>query len=156
MTHWVILPPYTTRAKILVQRLWDKDRGWDDPLLPDTILQEWNFWEVELQDLSNISLPRHHGLQSSTPRFFCNASERAYGSVVYLGCQDKHGQVSVSFLMAHSKVTLKRQLSMPRLELSGAQLADMQLSYIHRELTLPIQNTFLCSDSTTVLLPPGA
>ena len=26
--------PYTTRAKILVQRLWDKHHSWDDPLLP--------------------------------------------------------------------------------------------------------------------------
>ncbi len=26
--------PYTTRAKVLIQRLWDKKREWDDPLLP--------------------------------------------------------------------------------------------------------------------------
>lgn len=32
--------PYTTRAKILVQLLWDKHRGWDDPLLPQGLLQQ--------------------------------------------------------------------------------------------------------------------
>lgn len=35
------LIPYTTRAKQLVQRLWDKEHSWDDPLLPDALLQEW-------------------------------------------------------------------------------------------------------------------
>lgn len=49
--------PYTTCAKILVQRLWDKDRGWDYPHLPDALLREWNCWEAELWDLSKISLP---------------------------------------------------------------------------------------------------
>lgn len=66
------ITPYTTCAKILVQCLWDKDRGWDDPLLPDTLLQESNCWEAELQDLSKITLPRHQeigGKQSTTPCF---------------------------------------------------------------------------------------
>ena len=143
------ITPYTTCAKILVQRLWDKDRGWDDPLLPDTLLHEWNCWEAELQDLSKIILLRYH---VSLYVSFCDTSERAYGSVAYLRCQDASGQVSVSFLMARSKVAPKLQLSMPRLELSaalsGAQLAHM----LHRELTLPIEITFLWSDSTTVLL----
>lgn len=30
--------PYTTRAKIPVQKLWQKQRDWDDPLLPADIL----------------------------------------------------------------------------------------------------------------------
>lgn len=33
--------PYTTRAKVLVRHLWDKHRGWDNPLLPQELLQRW-------------------------------------------------------------------------------------------------------------------
>lgn len=50
--------PYTTRAKILVQRLWDKKRDWDDPQLPEDLLRLWRLWEEELSDLEKISLPR--------------------------------------------------------------------------------------------------
>ncbi|KAI4883543.1 hypothetical protein NFI96_026925, partial [Prochilodus magdalenae] len=50
--------PYTTRAKILVQRLWDKRRDWDDPHLPQDALSAWHAWESELKDLSRITLPR--------------------------------------------------------------------------------------------------
>ncbi len=43
--------PYTTRAKVLVQRLWDKKRECDDPQLPDELLQAWRTWEQELPDI---------------------------------------------------------------------------------------------------------
>ena len=34
--------PYTTRAKVLVQKLWAKKRSWDDPNLPPDILEAWS------------------------------------------------------------------------------------------------------------------
>lgn len=39
------LIPYTTRAKVIVQHLWNKNRGWDDPPLPEDLLQAWRVWE---------------------------------------------------------------------------------------------------------------
>lgn len=50
--------PYTARAKVLVRYLWDKHRGWDDPLLPQELLQRWKAWEEELDVLPQVSLPR--------------------------------------------------------------------------------------------------
>lgn len=29
--------PFTTRAKVLIQQLWSKQRGWDDPDLPPSL-----------------------------------------------------------------------------------------------------------------------
>lgn len=49
--------PYTTRAKALVQRLWDKKRDWDDPKLPRELHQAWFTWEEELQDIERIAIP---------------------------------------------------------------------------------------------------
>ena len=50
--------PYTTRAKVLVQRLWEKQRDWDDPNLPEELLTAWRTWETELAYLPQIQLPR--------------------------------------------------------------------------------------------------
>lgn len=36
---------YPTRTKIIVQHLWDKKRGWNDPNLPEDLLQAWKLWE---------------------------------------------------------------------------------------------------------------
>jgi len=106
--------PFTTQAKVLVQRLWDKQREWDDPNLPDDLLKSWNDWEEELPTLASISLPRCF-VSSDTDQFqvtrqihiFCDASEQAYGSVSYLHTENDSGQVQVAFIMARSKVAPK-------------------------------------------------
>ncbi|KAJ7992610.1 hypothetical protein DPEC_G00280470 [Dallia pectoralis] len=150
--------PYTTRAKVLVQRLWDKRRDWDDPLLPLDLLQAWNSWEEELQSLPSINLPRCYEPKqvdrSNVIRevhVFCDASEKAYGSVAYMRTEDSNGKLHLSFIMARSRVAPKQLHSMPRLELcaavTGAQLAKL----LEKELTLKIDKTTLWTDSTTVL-----
>ncbi|KAK3541683.1 hypothetical protein QTP86_000569 [Hemibagrus guttatus] len=53
---WLL--PFTTRAKVIVKQLWNKQRGWDDPNLPPELLQSWNAWEEELQYLPCITFPR--------------------------------------------------------------------------------------------------
>ncbi|XP_026115567.1 uncharacterized protein LOC113094113 [Carassius auratus] len=150
--------PYTTRAKMLVQRLWDKKRDWDDPELPEDLLRLWSSWEKELRDLKKISLPRCYSspdLDLPTSRrdihIFCDASEQAYGSVAYLRTENAEGQVEVAFLAARSRVAPRKQQSIPRLELcaalSGAQLSNVLIT----ELTIPIGSVTLWSDSMTVL-----
>lgn len=82
---------------------------------------------------------------------FCDASERAYGSVAYLRSEDDRGNIQVAFVAARSRVAPRKQISIAHLELcaalTGAQLGDV----LKKELTLDI-NQFVCwSDSTTVL-----
>lgn len=152
------LVPYTTRAKVLVQRLWDKRRDWDDPQLPKELLDSWHSWEAELEHLPEMKLPRCY----STPRMdhpsstrevhvFCDASELAYGSVAYLRTVDPGGKVEVSFLAARSRVAPRKQQSIPRLELCAALTGAQLLKVIATELTLSINSSTLWSDSLTVL-----
>lgn len=150
--------PYTTRAKILVQRLWDKKRDWDDPHLPEDLLQTWRLWEAELSHLGKISLPRCYTSaamdQADSKRdlhVFCDASEQAYGSVVYLRTENTEGNVEVAFLTARSRVAPKKQQSVPRLELCAALSGAQLLKLLATELTVPISTSTLWSDSTTVL-----
>ena len=58
---------------------------------------------------------------------FCDTSERIYGAVAYLRTEDENHTIHTSFVMARSGVAPKKQLSMPRLELSAA-LAGAPLS----------------------------
>lgn len=101
-TPWDLTLPFTTRAKVLVQHLWDKQRDWDDPSLPEDVLQPWLTWEEELQHLSQILLPHCYvspemntsNLQRDL-HIFADASEKAYGSVAYLWTESSHGRVEV-------------------------------------------------------------
>ncbi|XP_038045171.1 uncharacterized protein LOC119719752 [Patiria miniata] len=152
------LTPFTARARVIVQDLWKTKRNWDDPLEPGDIRDQWQAWESELPHLTGVKLNRCYtppNVKTEAAHrqlhIFCDASERVYGAVAYIRTEDEDHNVHVSFIMARSRVAPKRQLSMPRLELSaalaGAQLADL----VQKELTLPLDEVILWSDSTTVL-----
>ena len=125
--------PYTTRAKVLVWHLWDKHQGWDDPLLPQELLQQWQAWEDELGVLPQVNLPRPYlpkevdlcSLQREV-HIFCDASEEAHGSVAYLRSTDRHGGVHLSFLMARSRVAPKQSHSCRFKVFVGTRVAEIQ------------------------------
>lgn len=148
------LIPFTTRAKVLLQQLWIKERQWDDPILPEGIQKAWSAWENELPDITSIQLSRSYGpleldgtLFKRELHIFCGA----YGSVAYLRIVNYNNEVLVSFLMARSRVCNGPSFSIPRLELC-ADLTEVQLAnLLQRELDLHIQQIILRSDSMTVL-----
>ncbi|KAK3553791.1 hypothetical protein QTP70_012165 [Hemibagrus guttatus] len=109
---WLL--PFTTRAKVIVKQLWNKQRGWDDPNLPPELLQSWNAWEEELQYLPCITFPRPYvpvevGMDGATHEvhIFSDASKQAYGAVAYLRTTDQEGRIYLSFILARSRVTPK-------------------------------------------------
>lgn len=114
--------------------------------MPSDLLQAWNTWEGELQNLPQIKLTRCYvtpdldGTNVSRElHIFCDVSEVAYGSVAYIRTDDQQENVQVSFVLARSRVAPKRNLSMPRLELCAA-LTGAQLSkLLHNEFTLEIK-----------------
>ncbi len=130
------LIPFTTKAKILIQDLWKLKIGWDDIIHPESLLVQWQAWEAELTNLHIVEIPRAYIPPCAdtedtqrTIHIFCDASERAYGSVAYLHTQDQQNQIHVAFVMARSRVAPRKQISVPRLELcaalTGAQLAKL-------------------------------
>lgn len=152
------LLPYLTRAKILVQDLWISPKGWDDPIKDPGLVNRWNSWCQELELLPQINFRRCYDFPTIAPsdvsrelHIFCDSSERAYGSVAYLRSEDHYGQISISFIMARSKVAPRRQLSMPRLELCAAVSGAQLVTLLQKEITVPIKKVNLWSDSTTVL-----
>ena len=152
------LLPFSTRAKLIIRQLWDKQRGWDDPNLPAELLQAWSSWEAELKYLPLITFPRAYlytgsefGGATHEVHIFADASERAYGAVAYMRTEDSTGQIHLAFILARSRVAPKRLHSVPRLELCAALVAAQLAGILERELTLKITSTRLWSDSTTVL-----
>ncbi|XP_039902264.1 uncharacterized protein LOC120742859 [Simochromis diagramma] len=114
--------PFTTRAKILVQDLWKDQLGWDNPIQPPSLRDRWLAWEKEIPDLIQMEIPRCYAPASADSsassrdlHIFCDASERAYGSVAYLRTETAQKEVYVAFVMARSRVAPRKQLSMPRL-----------------------------------------
>ncbi|GFV76842.1 integrase catalytic domain-containing protein [Trichonephila clavipes] len=81
-----LLGPIITWAKIFIQRLWLLELGWSDEL-PFKEQKEWRRFIDSLKAVNNISIDRCiviHRAESIELHAFSDASEKAYGSSIYL------------------------------------------------------------------------
>ena len=79
---------------------------------------------------------------------FSDVSEDAYAGVVYLRLVDSEGGIHTSLVMLRTRVSPIKSLSIPRLELCGAQVL---LLHVKKFLQLPFLSVFAWTDSTTVM-----
>ncbi|GFX60760.1 integrase catalytic domain-containing protein [Trichonephila clavipes] len=103
-------------------------------------LHKWPSNSPELLNSSLIVLQR-----------FADASEAAYGAVVYLQCFLHNGAAKVSILASKSRVAPIRVISIPRLELCACVLLAQLVKKIHSTLRLNISYIVLHTDSTIAL-----
>ena len=82
---------------------------------------------------------------------FVDASEDAYGAIVYARCTYEGGSVSSNIVAARSRVAPSIATSIPRWELMGAVIGVRLTSRIARVLESPISNSIFWSDSVNVL-----
>jgi hypothetical protein len=139
----------------LLQQLWVEKIGWDDSV-PVHVLEVWERWRKELPVLADHFIPRcyfpsraHVVLKQL--HGFSDASEAAYAGVVYLRSVDSSGTIHVSLIMSKSKVVPIRRLTVPCLELCGANLLAGLLNHVQEVFEIPSSQVFTWTDSTVVL-----
>ena len=147
--------PTLVKAKILLQRLWEQKVDWDDPV-PQAIREAWLQWRCELRLLVSKTIPRCYfpksvQVTSFQLHGFCDASELAYAGVVYLRMVDSEENVHIALVTSKTKVAPIKRLTIPRLELCGAQLLAQLLFHVREALHIPIQDVHAWTDSTIVL-----
>lgn len=119
-----LLGPVIVKAKILLQQLWENKLDWDEsvPLHVTTI---WNKYKKQVQAISNFTIPRYVGGESiidNQLHGFADASERAYGAVLYVRSINAEGKHVVRLACSKTRVAPLKKLSLPRLELCAAAL----------------------------------
>ncbi|GFY02557.1 integrase_H2C2 domain-containing protein [Trichonephila clavipes] len=145
--------PIITLAKILIQRLWLLELGWINEL-PFKEEKEWRQFIDSLKAVNNISIDRCiliHRAESIELHAFSDASEKAYGSSIYLKSISALGEVKVYLVTSKSRVSPLKQISIPRLELCGAVLAAKLMKNVKEALNHHITAVHFWSDSTIVI-----
>ncbi len=147
--------PTTITVKILLQRFWERNIGWDDPA-PTDIVQIWQRWRTELPLLLNKKIPRcyfpkNSRIISKQLHGFSDASEEAYSAVTYLRMLDSLGDIHISIVASKTRVSPIKRQSIPRLELCGALLLARLIDHTKEVLEIPLVDTYAWTDSTIVL-----
>eukprot|EP00117_Sycon_ciliatum_P031101 scpid25928/ scgid24391/ len=151
-----LFSPIITRAKLLIQEVWKRDIGWDDPLPPD-IMERWRPIATDLHKASNVQVPRYVGdqRQQASQRelhVFCDASNGAYGAAAYLRTiGDKDSSPSVHLIYSKSRISPIKAMTTPRLELLAALIGTRMVKFLKNQLPFPLTEVHLWSDSQCVL-----
>lgn len=120
-----ILSPCIIKPKMILQDLWSQKVDWDEAV-NQNIKNEWFEFTDNLNALSRLQVPRR--VICDSPKViemhsFSDASQRAYGSSIYIRSIDQNNGVTVKLLCAKSKVASLKPVTIPRLELCAALLA---------------------------------
>ena len=147
--------PTIISMKILLQRLWELKLEWDEPVSQE-VHSVWYRWKSKFPTLATRNIPRTYSpkdaqVASMQLHGFSDVSEDAYSGVVYMRTVDARDAVPVSLVMAKTRVAPLKRLSIPRLELCGAQLLAELLQYTKSIFSVSLSQVFAWTDSTVVL-----
>ncbi|GFY02943.1 integrase catalytic domain-containing protein [Trichonephila clavipes] len=137
---------------MFLQQLWQCKLNWDD-VLPNSIANEWREFVTTLQCIEEVKINRF--IMADNVRIvlqgFADASEAAYGAVVYLQCFFHNVAAKVSIFASKSRVAPIRVISIPRLELCACVLLAQLVKKIRSTLRLNISDIVLHTNSTIAL-----
>ena len=150
------LCPVILQSKLLMRESWcGPVKGWDDEL-PDDQVKRWVAFLSSLLRLSQVEFSRSLwpaeevvGLPSLI--VFSDGSALAFGAVAYIRWELAGGGFWTRLIMAKCKVGPKRILTIPRMELNGAVLANRIKIYLEKKTNLKFGKVFHLVDSSTIL-----
>ncbi|XP_043198573.1 uncharacterized protein LOC122368576 isoform X1 [Amphibalanus amphitrite] len=148
--------PFTVKTKIMMKRMWMdemKELNWDDPI-PAARREEWVELLSEFHGMREVEFHRSIkpplAVGKPTLIVFCDGSNEAYGACAYARWELSDGNFEARLIVAKTRVSPVKKLTIVRIELSGAVLAARLATFLKRELQLEFGATFFLTDSEIV------
>ena len=147
------ISPYIIVSRMILQRLWKFNLGWDDALPPE-VEQQWKLWMEGLELLPRLRIDRcltQESVNNAKLHIFCDASGKGYAAAAYLVTGAPTSGRCSRLVISKAKVAPLKQLSIPRLELMAALLGTELAEKIYPLLSLSKEEVHYYTDSTNVL-----
>ena len=152
-----LVAPFTVQARLLLNDIWRlSGQQWDDDL-PNEIVTKFNEWSKELPTLSELQIPRSYfeeRVETLELHIFGHSSQDFFSAIAFL--RGKRATTTgyateLAFVFAKARAAPMKALTIPKLEIQASLLAARLRKEIENALTVRVDNTFLWTDSTTVL-----
>ena len=120
--------PFILKATRILQLFCQDEIVWYERV-DDSIINEWLIWQKSLKDLEDHKINRcfKAGGLGKIKEFwlhhFSDASEEGYGQVSYLRMVNMNEMIHCCFLLGKARVTPKKFVLIPHLELVAAVLS---------------------------------
>ncbi len=150
-----LFAPTTIIPRMILQETWKLHLPWDKEL-PQVLKESWASWTADLPHVKSYAISRTYFKNAASIMFttlhgFSDASDKAYGAVVYLRVVNKDSSVYTTLVTAKARVLPIKHTTVPRAELLGALLLAKLLSHVARLLNISNDNLFTWTDSSIVL-----
>ena len=148
-----LIAPFVLKAKLIIQEIWMHKLDWDEEV-PEEFKRPMDTWAQDLRSLNRFRIPRFlQVFQEGRPTLhvFTDASQEAYGAVVYLRSRDSRGLVNCNLVVAKSSVAPISALSVPRLELLAALKGCELVTIVCEAIKIDISEVVFWTDSLDVL-----
>lgn len=152
------LAPFILIGKQILQSLCHAKLTWDEQI-PTIFKIPWESWLSELQEITKIRIPRQFwpginpctDLKSLELHHFSDASTTGYGQCSYLRMISPANKVKCALIMGKARVTPKKVVTIPRLELQAAVVSVKIAQHIGNEIGSEDIRQCFWTDSTAVL-----
>ncbi|GFV75067.1 integrase catalytic domain-containing protein [Trichonephila clavipes] len=148
-----LIGPVISKAKIFLQKLWLKKLNWEE-FLPDAIAPEWLNFVSSIKALEELKIDRYILTDSYVKLMlleYADASESAYGVVVYMHSVKEDGTTTTKLISSKSRVAPIKVISISRLELSACLLLAQLVEKVRLSLQVHLAKVILHTDSTIAI-----
>ena len=136
--------------RLFLQKLWNKEKDWDNTMDKEDI-GKWRQVVEETKELSINDVPGYIGGKNSQLICFCDSARNAYSTAIYLKTMDEERKSRVKLIFSKARITPKKAMSIPRLELMALLIGVCSLKFISKELGLESTQRIIWTDSQCVL-----
>ncbi|XP_059611719.1 uncharacterized protein LOC132258411 [Phlebotomus argentipes] len=147
-----LVAPVVVMAKVILQMLWKENADWDETA-SEHIQREWRSLISSLLHIPRMTFPRRISNLATVVKeelhMFSDASETAYGAVIFHVTEDGDGNRCSRMITAKSKVAPVKKKTIPKLELCGATLGARLVFRVSR--SLEISQVYCWADAKVVL-----
>ncbi|XP_064653222.1 uncharacterized protein LOC135503550 [Lineus longissimus] len=151
-----LVSPVILQGKAILKELCSQKLDWDADV-PEDVRMRWERCRTDLMSLSQLKIPRCYKTSELGPdtsvelHSFSDASESGYGQCSYLKYTDESGRIETSLVMAKSRVTPQKVVTIPRLELVAALTSAKIAAFTENQLQMEILAKVFYTDSQVVL-----
>ena len=136
---------------MFLQATWCKNFDWDDKIDEDSSRQ-WLTIKPDLQDLSEIHIPRNLKIESTgeiqySLACFCDASTRLHTLQCCIFVQKDKVDSKSDLIFAKTRLAPIKEISIPRLELMTVLIGVRCIQFVKNQLGFPLTSIGLWSDS---------
>jgi len=136
-----LVGPVITKSKTFLQQLCKEKLSWDESF-PESQNTEWSAICTSFGQIRHASFPRLVRSPNSKSEIhgFCDASIEAYGACVYTVCNGRS-----QLLCSKSRLAPLKTLTVPKLELCGAELLSRLIAEVAGTSAFTAEATLLLS-----------